>query len=233
MVHIIAKGSRNRKLQPLVMKSVLKLREFAIEVEPVWVSRKDGIIKYADMGSRDFHADDISVDMATFKEAEELFGLFTVDGFATADNAKCSKFYTRLDVPGSLGVDFFMQELDPRDNHWLFPPIGKLCQTVLHLLRQKVFGVLLVPVWPRSSFFSFFFPDGKHLAEWVTKVKWTRPYFICGPLVTSKFMRGWKSFDTVLIKADFTSFNGRRFYCSKVSNEWCRDGGCFMCEDGK
>ena len=62
------------------------------------MSREDGIIKYADLGSRDFHADDIAVDAETFSIAEELFGAFTVDGFASADNAKCEKFFSKLDV---------------------------------------------------------------------------------------------------------------------------------------
>ena len=90
-----------------------------------------------------------------------------------------------------------------------------------------------VPVWPRSSFFSFFFPDGKHLASWVVAVKWTRPYFVCGPLVTSKFMRGWKSFDTALIKVDFRNFKDDKFFTSNVGNIWCREGGCEMCQVDK
>ena len=101
LVHIIAKGSRNRKLQPMIMKVTLSLREFGIVVEPVWMSRDDGIIKYADMSSRDFHSDDISVDSLTFQKAVDMFGPFSVDGFASASNAKCLKYFSKLDVPGS------------------------------------------------------------------------------------------------------------------------------------
>ena len=233
MVHIIAKGSRNRKMQPMIMEVILKLRSYSIQIEPVWVSREEGIIKYADIGSRDFHADDISIDDQSFEEAVQVFGNFTVDCFASASNAKCQKFFTRKDVPGSAGIDFFMQSLSQNDNHWIFPPIGKLCQAVLHLFEQKVSGVVLVPVWPRASFFSFFFPDGMHLASWVTEVKWIRPYFVCGPLVTSKFLRGWKKFDTVLAKADFTNFEDKEFYTPKLGAMWCRNCGCYLCEVGK
>ena len=113
MMFIIAQGSRNRKLQPLIMEAKLSCRKYNILVEPIWISRDDERIKFADMGSRDFHADDISVDFATFKEAELLFGQFTVDGFASADNARCSKFFSRFDVPGNSGMDFFLQTLKP------------------------------------------------------------------------------------------------------------------------
>ena len=83
-----------------------------------------------------------SVDFATFKDAELLFGQFTVDGFASADNARCRKFFSRFDVPGNSGMDFFLQTLKPEDNHWLFPPVGVLCQTVCHLANQRVSGCL-------------------------------------------------------------------------------------------
>ena len=230
LVHILGKGSRNRKLQPMVMEAFLKLREYGIIVEPVWLSREDGVIKFADLGSRDFHSDDISLDAITFKNIVKRFGSFSVDGFAAASNAKCGKFFSKLDVPGSAGVDFFMQQLSQEDNHWLFPPIGRLCQAVMHLVFWKATGVMVVPVWPRSSFYPFFFPDGKHLARWAVDVMWTRPYFVCGPLVQSKCLRGWKSFDTAIIQVDFRCFNMDQFYEPMLNAKWCRNGGCSACE---
>ena len=62
MESIIQKGSSNPKLQPLIMKSILALREFAIEFIPFWKSKQDEVIKWADIGSRDFHEDDVSLD---------------------------------------------------------------------------------------------------------------------------------------------------------------------------
>ena len=228
LVYIIAKGSRNRKLHPLIVEVILKLREYGIKVDPVWMSREEGIIKYADLGSRDFHSDDISVDYFTFQEAQIKFGAFTVDGFASSGNAKCSTFFSRRDVPGSAGVDFFMQTLKVTELYWLFPPISVLCQAVQHLAVHKAKGVILVPVWPRSSFFTFFFPDGMHLPEWVVGYLWVKPYFITGPYVTSNGLRGRKKFSTVLLKADFTIFDGS-FYEPKLLPEWCRKGGCYRC----
>ena len=111
----------------MIMEVVLKLRQYNIEVEPVWVSRDEGIIKFADMGSRDFHSDDITIDMQSFAIAEEVFGKLTVDCFASASNTKCERFFSRKDVPGSSGVDFFMQSLRQEDNHWVFSPIGRIC----------------------------------------------------------------------------------------------------------
>ena len=52
---IVSKGSRNPRLQPLVVETVLALRSAGIVLEAVWRSREDGLIKFADLGSRDFH----------------------------------------------------------------------------------------------------------------------------------------------------------------------------------
>ena len=62
MVHVIDRGSRNRKLQPLVVETVLALRNHSIKMSAVWRSRSDKLIEFADAGSRDFHADDISME---------------------------------------------------------------------------------------------------------------------------------------------------------------------------
>ena len=62
MVQVIAKGSRNRHLQPLIVNTVLALRNHGIKMTSVWKSRDDKIINFADARSRDFHADDISME---------------------------------------------------------------------------------------------------------------------------------------------------------------------------
>ena len=84
-----------------------------------WLSMQLGIIQYADKGSRDFHGDDIGVDSEAFAAIEREFGSFVIDCFASSSNAKCPRFFSKLDVPGSGGVNFFLQELLECDNHWV------------------------------------------------------------------------------------------------------------------
>ena len=67
MASIVTKGSRNPKLHTMVLEVALALRRYGITVEAVWRSRDDGLIQWADMGSRDFHKDDISLDFDTMK----------------------------------------------------------------------------------------------------------------------------------------------------------------------
>ena len=98
------------------------------------------------MGSRDFHKDDISLDAFTFQLAKDHFGDFHIDCFASGENFKCNKFFSRRDVPGSAGVGFFMPRLNYTDIHWIFPPVSKLCQVVSHLFYNRSMGVILLPV---------------------------------------------------------------------------------------
>ena len=58
---------------------------------------------------------------------------------------------------------------------------------------------------------------------------WVKPFFIAGPFVTSKGLRGRKKFSTVLVQMNFVKFNGS-FYEPKLSAQWCREGGCSKCQ---
>ena len=138
--------------------------------------------------------------------------IFSVYGFASGSNSKCARFFSKRFTPGTGGVDFFMQELSSEDFFWLFPPVNLLCKTVEHLALFRASGVLLLPVWPKSSFFSYFFPEGRHLPEWVSAVVPVKPTFVAGPLVTSKFFRSVGSWDCLLIQVDFGGFDFSRFF---------------------
>ena len=64
--------------------------------------------------------------------------------------------------------------------------------------------MVVVPVWPRSSYFTKLWPDGRHAAEFVVEMMVMQPYFECGPLVTSDGLRGRRPFNTAVLKVDFS-----------------------------
>ena len=104
-----------------------------------------------------------------------------------------------------------------------------LCKTVEPLALFRASGVLLLPVWPKSSFFSYFFPEGRHLPEWVSAVVPVKPTFVAGPLVTSKFFRRVGSWDCLLIQVDFGGFDFSRFFFPKLEPSHCLLKGCEAC----
>ena len=229
MCYIIERGSRNRRLQPMVVEATLALRGWGIHMEALWRSRDEGVIRVADLGSRDYHHDDISFDFQTFSMVVERFGEFDVDCFAASHNKKAVRFFSRLEVLGSAGTDFFLQSLHQGDNHWVFPPPGKLCEAALHLEEQGVAGVMVVPVWPSSSFFSFFWPDGRHCAGWVVDMMLVRPAYVCGPHVKLGAFRARGSFFTAVLKVDFVRYSGEGFHVARCCRHLCLKGGCVGC----
>ena len=60
--HVLSKGSRNPCLYPLVVETILALRKSSIRLKVIWMSRDNRNIDFADGGSRDFHADDVSLE---------------------------------------------------------------------------------------------------------------------------------------------------------------------------
>ena len=229
MCAIIERGSRNRLLQPLIMRAVLALREYGVVVDAIWRSRDEGIIRLADVGSRDYHRDDVSLDFDTFSYVVERFGVPDVDCFASSFNKKAPKYFSRLDVVGSSGVDFFLQSLEVEDFHWVFPPPSKLCEAVWHLRVQGVEAAVVVPIWATSSFFTCFWPDGRHCAKWVRDMLVVQPHFVCGPLVRSSAFKGRRSFLTAVLKVSFVGFDGRNFYEPAYERRLCLRGGCSWC----
>ena len=177
MVAIISRGSRNPKLHPMVVEALLTLRKYGITVEAVWKPREDEIITWADQGSRDFDQDDISLDFETMLTIYNHFGDFDYDGFASAANTKGKKFFSRENSPGSAGINFFHQKLDPTQSHFCFPPPRLLAATVRHIEHCRATAVCIVPVWANSSFYSIFWPDGRHAANFVDQVFIVRPRF--------------------------------------------------------
>ena len=225
-VAILGGGSRNTKLQKLAMEIFLSLSDFNIKLLPVWVSRDSEIIQWADSGSRDFRSDDYSLDPVSFELLKATFGVFTVDSMANSANSVCEKFYSRFSSVGSSGVNFFAQTLNMVDFFYCFPPVKQSVNALRHFSYFKASGVLVIPVWPRSSFFSWFFPDGNHAALWCLKMLKISPCFVSSWSVGPVF-KGKKDFDTVALEFDFQVCHLKRSPNFHV--DFCLLGGCSKC----
>jgi hypothetical protein len=94
-VCILGSVSRQPKLQALALAIFLSLRQYGITLVPIWVSRENEIITWADAGSRYFRSDDYSLDPVSFASLESTSGKFTVDAMANSPNSVCDKFYSR------------------------------------------------------------------------------------------------------------------------------------------
>ncbi len=72
----------------------------------------------------------------------------TVDAFATADNARCEKFFSKGPQPGTNGVNFFAQQLRAGEVYHCCPPVKLAAHCIKKLLASKdVRAVLILPHW--------------------------------------------------------------------------------------
>ena len=87
---MVTKGSRSVKLHPMVVDVSLALRKYGIKVEAVWRSKKDGLIQWADKGSRDFHSDNILLEFVSMQGIQSCLYDDTSRTFCVLTNHKAS-----------------------------------------------------------------------------------------------------------------------------------------------
>ena len=112
------------------------------------------------------------------------------------------------------------------DFHFVFPPVRKSIDAVNHLAKYNCAGVLIIPIWARAPWFTWFFPDGSHCAEWIKTLLLFSPTFISGPSVGPVF-KGVKQFETASLEFDFQSYS--LSYNIVKSPNHCLYGGCVKC----
>ena len=106
-----------------------------------------------------------------FQLHESEMGSFTADRFASADNKKLKRFNSLFWNPGTERVNAFSVSWG-KENNWLVPPIFLISSTILHVIRCKAKGTLIVPQWPSAPFwpllFSHKFESHSYVADFIT-----------------------------------------------------------------
>ena len=136
------------------------------------------------------------------------------------------QIFSRHSSPGSSGVNFFAQTLNSSEFFFVFPPVGLAVSAIKHLALFNCKGVLILPVWKKSPWYNFFFPDGHHAVSWIIKMIILNPTFISGIYVGPCFT-GVKDYDTVAVSFDF-----HRHYLNfdpKLDKSHCLTRGCISC----
>ena len=188
-------GSKTESLHKRVVQLFLKLKELNIAHEAVWLSREDPRIKVADAGSRDFDIDNWWIDIVNFRELDRNWGPFSVDVFASEENKRMDKFYSREN-------SVFCQSL-VGEHVWACPPPRLILPAVRIFARDRVTGVLCVPMWQASPFWLALYPDGSHVANVVKNFMVFKPFFLAGEDMTNECFQGTATFYMVALNCDF------------------------------
>ena len=151
MFYFLKRGSRKWDIQEDIIRIKKKEQELGISVIPIWQPRETEEIVWADLGSKGFRStDEWGIDKGTFKEIQLELGVkATIDGFATSRNKKCDRFYSLYPQVGSLGVNFFAQDLQEEEVYWLCPPVSKVPEVIKKLNNSSccVTAILAFPEW--------------------------------------------------------------------------------------
>ena len=222
---ILSVGSRNVRLQPLVLDIFLAWKRLNMKVSVVYISRNHEIIEFADKESRNFDLHDFSVDFENFLVLNDLFGNFELDCFASESNKKCIRYYSKFEDVNSEGLNFFAQSL-PNCNLFVFPPVHLIIPALYHLQKFNSFGCFILPKWISSHFWPFICEDGRHFNRFISYIYVFSPLFVTGEHVLNSTFRGYKKFDTLALKFDFKISNA---FKSRVDVRFCIFNGCDLC----
>ena len=146
---IVEVGSMKLDLHRLAIKIFQFCAKHCIRLEVQWIPRTEN--EKADYISRLIDFDDWQITPPFFRSLEDLWGPHTVDCFANFYTAKLPKFFSRFWNPGTSGVDFFAQNLEP-ENCLVDPPVSLVARAVHYLSLHKARATIVVPAWPSSSF---------------------------------------------------------------------------------
>lgn len=93
------------------------------------------------------------LDARVFDLLESWYGPHTVDLFATAGNAKVTKFYSMLGGDGAAGANALLQDWDG-ENAYCAPPWALVAKALKKALTSKMQCTILVPDSPTASWYS-------------------------------------------------------------------------------
>ena len=224
-------GSSKPKLQDMAISIYKKSRDFNFTLLVEWRSREDPLIKFADEGSRLFDQSSYGLNFESFLYVINYFGhlQLEVDCMAQEENKKCVRYFSRFPDEKAEGRNFFSQHLDSSTIYYCFPPPSIIHPTLLHFLRFQSRGLLLLPLWPSSSYWTIIAPDGVHLGRWCISVLRFQPsgFEVC-PAVTSVTFRVG-NFEMLAVEFDFMRLQEADLHVSKLDRRNCLKGGCGEC----
>lgn len=129
-------------------------------------------IKKLTLLSRLKDMDDWSNDDEIFEYYEELWGIHTVDRFATHYNKKCVRFNSKYLCPDTECIDAFNASWTEKNN-WLVPPPNLIAKVINKFVSDRAKATLIIPEWKSSPFWPMLH-DGKHFKSFVKCWKYLR-----------------------------------------------------------
>lgn len=153
-VSIIKNGSPKQHLHEIALDLFSFCLLHCISIFPEWIPRDLNVT--ADKISKFIDWDDWCTTNDLFEYLNCKWGPFTVDRFASAENAKLQRFNSLFWNPGTEQVNAFSVSWE-NENNWLVPPVYLISSSIRHLLSCNAVGTLIAPCWPSAPFWPLVF----------------------------------------------------------------------------
>jgi hypothetical protein len=187
----IRKGVRVQAIRDRVVRlKWVELNE-KIEVIPVWQPAAGPDIQAADIRSKSYAStDEWSVDRENLEEVFSQLDIRpTVDGFASSSNTVCRKFFSKWPQLHSSGVNFFAQQLQPREVYFCCPPVKDIGHTLNKLQAcAHVTAILAFPLWTGHVYWGMLRQAGGYIPQ-ISRWMVQEPAFFDSGVGTSLFTR--------------------------------------------
>ncbi|VDI69597.1 Hypothetical predicted protein [Mytilus galloprovincialis] len=146
---IVKNGSRKTDLQVLACELHTLCFENSCKITTQWIPRDQN--KVADNLSRYSDCDDWGISTDVFNSLDNIWGIHTVDRFATDYNTKCTRFNSKFWCNCTEAVDAFKQNWKG-ENNWVVPPPNLVCKVIRKFLEDEANGTLVVPFWKSAPY---------------------------------------------------------------------------------
>ena len=140
-----------RKLQFVAVDISKYVTKHNISLFPVWIPRESKI--KADVLSKSPYrdSDDWQISFDMFNYLNMLWGVCTIDRFASCTNTKCARFNSKIWMTGTENVDSMTIDWSGEMN-WIVPPPTLIPAVIGKMVKEKAKGILIVPVWKAAAF---------------------------------------------------------------------------------
>ena len=167
VTHIFHKGSRNLKLQTLLLQIKSYQARLGVNILATWTPRSHYRILVADHGSRRrTNSDEWGVNRDLLRTIFQSLGVTpTLDAFSFKDYSVCREYFTLFPVAVGERVNFFAQDLDLSKIFYICPPLALVTSTLLRIFSyQGMEGIFVTPSWPSQAWWPLIF-DGKNFVN--------------------------------------------------------------------
>ena len=200
LLFFLKKGSRKWRIQEKVLDIKMYEQKNNISFIPVWVPREDDFLVLADAGSKlNLSTDEWTISNRDFAFVVQYFQLKpSVDCFATAENKKCDKFFSKIPQKSVTGIDFFAQKLISSEVYWACPPASLVLDVFKHIRSfENVTVLLFLPVWKASNFWPVI-KENDNFHPLVSRFLLFSPEFVAGNEASNLFS-GQKKFQSIVL----------------------------------